>query len=189
MKFYFLLLYCLIPLFSYSQNGEKIEKDLLPNEIKQYYKNLNLANSFSTPSEKSAFVKYLQVEDSNKAPISKRQTFVMNLLKDVMQKELEFEPAMPNASNTSHLYSRMLHEVQHGYKEEDFMAIRIKVYQLSTADNFKIISFYDEEKDTILLDGEIDNLSTPKYVADEIHEWIFSNDSWHKKELRKVLVR
>ena len=46
------LIVCLIPLFTYSQNVEKLEKDLLPLEIKQYYKNLNLVNSFSTSSWK-----------------------------------------------------------------------------------------------------------------------------------------
>lgn len=184
----FFVLMMLFQLVSVAHSAEKLEKDILPVEIKEHYKNLNRANAFSTPAERAVLTKYIYSKDSSKSSISKREAFVLNLLKDVKRNEYVESNKMPNKLNSGRAPSSFLYVIQFGFKEHHFISVRLKKYQIGVVDNFKIINLYDEEKDSIILEEEIEKLTTPRYVSDEFHEWVFINDQWFKKEVKKVLA-
>jgi len=188
MKSNLILIFLLLCGLTFAQPAEKLSTEELPGAIKQYYQDLNLINSFSTPSEKLHLTNYLYTKDTNRAPNSKRLAYVLKLLEDVKNQEYVSATTMPNKFNSAPASSSFLHVVQYWFKDHEFISVRLKLYQLDAEDNLKIINLYDEENNSIVLDGEIEQLTTPQYFTDEYHEWIFINDQWLKKGLRKVLV-
>ena len=182
----FVFLY-ITPFFTYSQAGEKIGKSALPNEIQKYYTNLSLINSLSTTSEKSSLVKYLVDGNNAKAPTSEREYFVTGLLKNVMGKELSMQSRMHNSfDNSRQVTSRIIYEISKWDISDEFIAVTVKTSQISVADNFKIIEYFDAEKSSD--NDEITSLSTPSFLATEVHKWVLIDSYWYKKIVKVVLT-
>ena len=160
----------------------------LPVEIRKYYQNLNLANAFSTPSERYKLTSYLTRKDSTLAPNSKRQAFVLNLLEEIKQHEYVSEATIPNTFRSGRLPISPMNTIQYWTKGKDLISVRLKVYQLCIEDNLKIINLYDEETDSIKGYDDIEKIAHPVYLTQEVHEWVFLNNQWVKKQVRKVLL-
>ena len=178
----------LFPFFSFAQNSTNRSKEFLPKQISDYYTKLNLANSFSTKSERSILTKYLDTQDVRLKPESKRLEFVMSLLNDIRSRHLQELGTMPNSLKASHIISSYLCEIQFYNKSENMISVRLKVYQLSASNNFKIINMFDEIEDLLHRSEELAKLSEPTYIADETHDWVLSQNHWLKKPVRKVLT-
>ena len=187
MKIYIFIVFIVWPILSYSQNVDKMGQDDLPNEIQDYYKSLNLVNSLSTTSEKSSLAQYLEDGNVKKAPSSSREFFIVELLKDVIWREINTQLPMPNKFDDNRQEaSRILYEIIKWQKTNDFISITMNTSQISVEDNIKIIEYYETDKSN--LDNELNSLSSPSFLAKEIHKWILINKKWYKKEVKIILT-
>lgn len=187
MRTFLILIFTAIPSITFAQSDSKNDLSVLPKSIIEYYKNLNLINSFSTTSEKSSLVKFLENGKSKNAPSSKREYFVLQLLEINMSSELTFASQMPNASGSSnHIKSRVIYEISSWNLSEDIIAVTVQTSKMSEPDNIKMIEFFEFEK----LDPDTDALSIPStvFIATEVHKWVFKNGQWYKQEVSVVFT-
>ncbi len=181
MRTMLLLFWCALPAISFSQSFET------PAEIQHYYQKLNFINSFSTTSEESRLVKYLEKGDPDNAPSSKREFFVMNLLQDIHNQELETKSAIPNKFKSGGVKARVFYEISHCSEADGSIKVTVKTYQISVADNIKMIKLFDEEK--VDWNEGISSLSNSSMISTEIHHWVLIENQWLKKKVAVVLTR
>ena len=187
MRTYLILFFSTLSFITLAQNDSKNDLSELPISINEYYKNLNLINSFSTTSEKASLANYLENGKARNAPSSKREYFVLQLLENTRSKELIFTSQMPNAfGNSKHIKSRVIYEISKWNKSAEFIAVTVKTSQMSVTDNIKMIEYFESENP----DLNTDTLSMPStdFIATEIHNWVLKNNKWYMQEVYVVLT-
>jgi hypothetical protein len=185
MRAILFIFWCTLPATSLSQSSNEFNEP--PVEIQHYYKKLNFINSFSTTSEESRLVKYLEKGDPDHAPTSKREFFVMNLLQDVHAQELELKSPIPNKFEDGLTKSKVFYEITDCSGADGNVKVTVKTYQISFEDNIKMIKLFDEEK-MDRNEGIISLLSNPSLISSEIHHWVLIDNQWLKKKVAVVLT-
>jgi len=184
----FFVLYCLtLPLVSFAQIDGDIDRPGLPNSITEYYQNLNLINAFSTTSEQASLVKFLENGNAKNEPLSKREYFVLQLIKKTNYKELTITSQMPNASGSKkHIRSRVIYELSNWNKSDGYIAVTVQTSKMSEFDNIKMINLFDAE----IPDLDADSLPMPttNFLATEVHKWVRMKNKWYKKDVKVVLT-
>jgi hypothetical protein len=176
-----------IPVLGFSQAKNVSRVNPLPDEIGQYYKNLNFVNSISTPSERVQITKYFDTNDVPSEFKTKRLIRTSNTLKEIDLKVIKIEPVMPNAFDVPSPTSPHLYNILEWYKSEETIAVKLKIYQLGTSNNLTLINMYSEGKDT-LSEQEVINSYSLSPIRLELHVWILKNNQWFKNKVNKVLL-
>lgn len=179
----YLIPFLLIPFAALSQTDETIFT--CPEEITQYYEDLNLVNSISTPSERVQLTQYFE-KDTFKSD-TERLTLVAQILEKIEPMVIQFESRMPNSMESKPEHSpQIFQKVDWRPVQENFI-VKVKVFQLSTVENLSLISMY--EKDAENFEPLVDmNATTIPVIHEEFHEWVKVDGKWRKKELNKILT-
>jgi hypothetical protein len=186
MKTYIHLLFVLWPVLSFSQTEASNVQDQLPEEILTFYTDTNLINILTTSAEKSKMVSFLERGEIQHAPSSKREFYVVELLKHVVGKEVRNSAAMPNSiGQQNQNLSRDIYDIQNWQESDGCIYVSLHASSISEEDNIKMIKLFDEGK----FDQEFKSLATFNLKAKEIHKWIFRDNQWYKNEVRVVLTR
>jgi len=182
----FIFVFCyLIPILGFGQTESKNTGETLPAEIQTFYANTNLVNALTTSSEKSKLVHFLEDGATENAPSSKREFYVFELLKQVVGKEVTNSTAMPNTFNSQYqISSSNIYEIQNWEKSKGCIYVTIHTSNIGIEDNIKMIELYDAGK----FDKSLGELSSPEFVATEIHTWILIEKKWYKNEVALVLT-
>jgi hypothetical protein len=187
MRTLLLLFFSAMSFFTFTQSDHKNDLSELPESMIEYYKNLNLINSFSTTPEKASLVRFLENGKSKNAPSSKREYFVLQLLEINRSNELTFASQMRNTFGSSkHIKSRVIYEISKWNKSEESIAVIVQTSQMSEPDNIKMIQYFESENPELYTDEF--TMPSTVFIATEVHTWVFRNGKWYKQEVSVVLT-
>ncbi len=160
----------------------------LPNEISQFYRDLNFASSYSTPRERGRLRLVADLERAE--DLSDRLRRVGELIRVVEDRIQKIDSGMVVSPGGTDSVPSVLSEPVDVRREGTTMFLTVNVWPLSLEQNARFVAFYGRSDDMHQApDAWKFKTLFDQVPRTEIHKWMLVDGKWMHWEANVVLLR